>query len=204
MTTKQIGEAVNKTERSVQNWAKKTGEKIASIGEKIASVQKTGKPADYTLEETCAIIETGLGKNAADLFRMSAKRQTVVLPQNAEVDLDTAFKAAMIQLVQMTNTMNTRLTNIESRIEQRQALLPAPQISPRQHIIQLVNKYCSNTHREQREVYYQLYSEFGYRTHCNPSLCAKNREMKIIDYIESEGQIEVLEAVAMEILGGAA
>ena len=204
MTTKEIAKAVNKDERSVQRWAKRTGDKMSSIGDKLSSVQKTGKPADYNLEETCQIIETGMGKNAADLFRMSAKNQTTALPQDADVDIDVAFKAAIIQLVQMTNSMNTRLTIIETRIEQRQALLPAPQITPRQHIIQLVNQYCGRTGRDHQSVYRQLYSEFGYRTHCNPSQCAKNREMKIIDFIDSEGQIETLEAVAMEILGGAA
>jgi len=73
MTTKQISEAVGKDERTVQRWAKKTGDKLSSIGDKITSVGKSGIPADYDLEETVAIIETGMGKNAADLFRMAAR-----------------------------------------------------------------------------------------------------------------------------------
>lgn len=32
------------------------------------------------------------------------------------------------------------------------------------------------------------------------SLCAKNRGMKTIDYIDNEGMIETLEAIAMEVL----
>lgn len=57
MTTRQIAESVGKTERCVQRWAKKTGEKISSIGEKISSVQKLGKPADYDLSETVEVLE---------------------------------------------------------------------------------------------------------------------------------------------------
>lgn len=81
MNTKEIAEAVGKDERTVQRWIRKTGDKVSSVGDKVSSAGH-GKTADYTLEETCAIIEAGLGKNAADLYRMSANIQ---LPKNAEV-----------------------------------------------------------------------------------------------------------------------
>jgi hypothetical protein len=45
-----------------------------SIAEK-AEHSSPEKPADYTLEETLAIIEAGLGKNAAGVFRASAQEQ---------------------------------------------------------------------------------------------------------------------------------
>ena len=51
-----------------------------------------------------------------------------------------------------------------------------------------------------QDVYSMLYTEFGYRTHSNPSQCAMNRNMKIIDYIEFAGQMPQLEAVAVEFL----
>jgi hypothetical protein len=61
-----LGQApdVGKTERSVRLWAKKAGEKISSVADKISSAGH-GISADYTREETLAIIEAGLGKNAA-------------------------------------------------------------------------------------------------------------------------------------------
>lgn len=71
MTTKQIAEAVGKEERTVRNWIKKMAVNNSAMAEKLSSSTST-YPADYDLQETCAIIETGLGKNAADLFRMSA------------------------------------------------------------------------------------------------------------------------------------
>jgi hypothetical protein len=52
-------------------WAKKSGEKISSINEKISS-SSSRYPADYTLDEVCQIIETGLGKAAADVYRTNA------------------------------------------------------------------------------------------------------------------------------------
>jgi len=72
MTARDIAAATGKTERAVQMWAKKTGESISPIGEKISSVQKTGKPADYTLDEACQIIETGMGPAAAGVYRANA------------------------------------------------------------------------------------------------------------------------------------
>lgn len=45
---------------------------MSAIAVKMSASTSTN-PADYDLEESVAIIEHGLGKNAADLFRMSAK-----------------------------------------------------------------------------------------------------------------------------------
>jgi len=75
MTTKQIAKAVNKTERSVHNWVKKLSEKNAEVSEKIAEARKTSKPADYDLNETIEIIEIGLGKNAAMIYKQNAEQQ---------------------------------------------------------------------------------------------------------------------------------
>jgi hypothetical protein len=79
MTTKQIAESVGRDERSVQRWIKKAackmqsvGDKMSSVGDKMSSSTST-YPADYTLEETLAIIEAGMGKNAAGVYRASAQ-----------------------------------------------------------------------------------------------------------------------------------
>ena len=72
MTTKEIAESVNKTERSVRNWVAKLTENSSSIKEKV-SASSPMKPADYDLDETCKIIEVGLGKNASSLYRVNAR-----------------------------------------------------------------------------------------------------------------------------------
>jgi NACalpha-BTF3-like transcription factor len=202
MTTKEIAEAVNKTERCVRNWVTKIAEKSSVIAEK-SSVSSPMNPADYNIEETCHIIETGLGKNASNLYRMNAKNKPL---QNDKVSsiLSERDIAIISQIVSVTvsetiKALDGRMANLEHKIEQRQALLPAPQIDPRNHIVKLVTDHVSKTGQEFRDVYNTLYREYGYRTHCNASLTAKNRNMKIIDYIDSEGQIEILESIAMEI-----
>jgi hypothetical protein len=83
MTVKEIAEAVGKDERSVRRWVQKVltdktsvrndvlNDKMqlrTSIAEK-AEHSSPEKPANYTPEETLLIIEAGLGKNAAGIFR---------------------------------------------------------------------------------------------------------------------------------------
>lgn len=71
MTTKEIAKAVNKDERSIQMWAKKLGEKNSAISEKISS-SSSRYPADYTLDESCQIIEEGMGADVAAVYRTNA------------------------------------------------------------------------------------------------------------------------------------
>jgi hypothetical protein len=62
MTVKEIAIAVNRPEKTVRTWTKKTSVKMASIVAKMAEANPNN-PASYDLEETCAIIAHGLGKN---------------------------------------------------------------------------------------------------------------------------------------------
>lgn len=72
MNVKEIALAVNKKERSIHYWIEKVSANNAQVRAKIAQASNDKKPADYNLEETCLIIEQGLGKNAAALFRSNA------------------------------------------------------------------------------------------------------------------------------------
>ena len=72
MNTKEIASAVNKDERSVRRWVKKAADKMSVIADKM-SVSTSTHPADFDLDETLLIIETGLGKNAAAVYASNAK-----------------------------------------------------------------------------------------------------------------------------------
>lgn len=78
--------------------------------------------------------------------------------------------------------------------------IEAPKLDSRAHVTQMVRNYAHAAKMPYQDVYSMLYTEFGYRTHSNPSQCAMNREMKIIDYIELSGQMPALEALAVEFL----
>lgn len=209
MTTKEIAVSVGKTERSVQGWAKKTGEKIASVGAKVSSAGH-GRSADFSLDETIAIIETGLGKNAAAIYRQNAEQnnQTSFAPSAGstltEKDLSLISTLTAGIVTQIFERINGRVEKIEGVVDQRRALLPAPAVKPRDHINMIVREYARNHEIPHGKAWSELYRQFGYRTNTNPSQCAKNREMAILDYIEAEGMIDLLEAVALDVYGGAA
>jgi hypothetical protein len=105
MTVKEIAAAVGKSEDSVQRWIKKIldqpqnavgiNEKNSLTSEKISLVnsikEKAGSkdgihPADYTFEETLLIIEVGMGKNAAGVYRASAVNSTAQNDVLAKLD----------------------------------------------------------------------------------------------------------------------
>ena len=195
MTTKEIAEAVGKDERTIQRWAKRAGDKMASIGDKVSSAGH-GIGADYSLDETCAIIEQGMGKNAASLFRENAKNKTAPAAGSSLTARDMEVIGGVVAAIMAA--MNTRVEKIEAKIEQRQALLPPPQIKPRDNVNKIVREYAHAHSIEHSVAFGDLYREFGYRTNTDPRRAAKNRGMAIIDYIETEGMIETLEAVAIE------
>ena len=195
MTTKEIAEAVGKTERGVRNWVNRLAENNALVKEKL-SASSPMKPANYDLDETCAIIEQGMGKNAAGLFRENAKNKTVPAVGSSLTARDMEVIGGVVAAIMAA--MNTRVEKIEAKIEQRQALLPPPQIKPRDNVNKIVREYAHAHSIEHSAAFGDLYREFGYRTNTDPRRAAKNRGMAIIDYIETEGMIETLEAVAIE------
>jgi len=102
----------------------------------------------------------------------------------------------------VTATVETLKTTILGGISNKTTnmSIEAPKLDCRAHITQLVRNYARSVNMPYQEVYSMLYTEYGYRTHSNPSKCAMNREMKIIDYLESCGVLPQLDAVATEIL----
>jgi hypothetical protein len=207
MTVKEIAIATSKPEQTVKNWVKKTSAKMDQVRSKMDQAFESRKPADYDLDETCAIIETGLGKNAANMYRMNAKSQNnasaITFTNQCDTDNLTAFAKiadAMSAIAFVFQNIGNRVNAIEQKIESTQALLPAPGIDTKTHINKLVKEYAFCFQIDYKEAWQHLYREFGYRTRTNPSISAKNRGMRIIDYIETEGQIETLLSIAIEVL----
>lgn len=210
MNVKEIAVTAGRKERCVRNWVVKAAAKSASIAAKSAAAGH-GKSVDYDVDETLAIIEAGMGKNAADIWRVNSANATLPKVQGlpipnekvesvlTEKDIQLIATVVSMTVKETVKSLDSRMTTIEQHYEARAALLPAPQIKPRDHISQLVRKHACDTGSAFPDTWSKLYREFGYRTNTNPSVSAKNRGMTIIDYIETEGQIETLESVAVEI-----
>jgi hypothetical protein len=112
MTVKEISKTVNKTERSVRNWIEKVAEKSSAMAEK-SSASNSTHPADYTLDETIEIIETGLGKNAAAVFRANAENKIVSSEYVTRNEIAGIITAVMKEIIPLITNQKTVTNQIE-------------------------------------------------------------------------------------------
>ena len=200
MTTKEIAEAVGKTERSVRNWVAKVAENFSAVAEK-SSASTSTNPADYNLEETCLIIETGMGKNAADLYRMSAKQHTATItPMLGSTLTQKDLEMVGVIVASVMKNLDGRVSFLENKYEQKKALLPAPAKDDRAALNEIIRSVSAKKSMAYANVWGMLYKEYSYRTHRNVRQCAKNEAMAILDWIEKEGLLSELLSVAIEFL----
>lgn len=191
MTVKQMAEVAGVSKDTV----------LRKVKELYPERVKNGKATRLTQTEAVCVMKELRKKNFVEPLQNAE-----VATQNAKVSFLSEKDIAIIsQIVSVTvsetiKALDGRMTNIEQKIEQRKILLPAPQLDARAHIKKMIDEYVSRNKIEHGDAYRYLYREFFYRTKCNASLCAKNRGMKTIDYIDNEGMIETLEAIAMEVL----
>jgi transposase len=194
MTTKQISEAVNRPERTVQGWAKRTGAKMASIGAKLAAVAKTGKPADWDLPEAVAIIELGLGKNAASLFRASASQAPSQSTDDRLGRLETMVAALVGAVAEI-------IPALRGAPASPAALPPPAELEPRAALRKIVEAWARKHGRDYHGAWSSLYREYGYRYHRDIVRAAKNRDQSVLDYAESETILGELLALAFFLYG---
>lgn len=202
MTIKELAKFTGKNESTIQRWIKKAACKMSSVACKMQAAGH-GKITDYNIEEIeCILTCSSLGEDAVAVLMQNARHgaQDKACKESIFSEKDFAMISQIVSLT-VAETMiqlDSRLTRSENKIEEKK-VLPAPQIKPRDHVCKLVREYSNKNSVDYVETWRELYNQYGYRTNSNPSICAKNRGMKIIDYIDAEGQIEVLESIAMEI-----
>lgn len=205
MTVKELASFCGKNKSTIGRWIEKAGCKMQSISCKMQQATPDN-PSDFTLDEVEAILRAGsMSKDAVSILMENARnnqRNVYQANQNnslSDREIEMITKIVSTTVAMTIEQLDKRMSKIETRIENRAALLPPPAIKPRDHINMLIRKYSSNNNLDYKIAWDELYLQFGYRTNSNPKLCAKNRGMSIIDYIETEGQIEILESIAMEM-----
>jgi hypothetical protein len=154
MTVKEIAKAVGKDERSVQRWIQKLlddkmslrndvlNDKISlrnSIKEK-AEHSSPERPADYTFEETLLIIEAGMGKNAAGVYRASAA--------NAQTPPENNYTALLKDIERLMDAkIQAALAPVVAQNEQKRLPSP-PELPDGDKIRAFVEKYLEITGRD--------------------------------------------------------
>lgn len=205
MTVKELASFTGKTERTIRNWIAKSSEKISGLSEKISNAEKTKKPADFTIDEVEEILlNSSMSKDAVSILMENARQNKPVIQNQTstltERDVELISSIVSLTVAKTIEQLDNRMKNIENRIEERQALLPARKKDSRAHITELVRNYAFNHNMNYNNVYSMLYREYGYRTHSNPTVSAYNRHITTIEYIEQSGNIEILESIAIEML----
>lgn len=183
MTVKEIADTIGVTTQTVRR----------CIKELDPARLKKGKTTHLTKTEALIIIKNIKTKNDIQLKQNVAKPQ-----QNVAVDYEVIGKMIGMAISSALAPIVEKLDKVTEQ-KKEQLKLEAPKMDSRAVITKSINEYVSKTGTSYRDAYINLYKEFGYRTHCNPSLSARNRNMKIIDYIDSEGQIDILALVAKEL-----
>ncbi len=196
MTTKQIADAVSKDESTVRRWVRKSAGKIPAVKVKMTAAGH-GKPADYTLDETCSIIEAGMGRNAAGIFRANAENRQ---NQNGVAEIATIVRETVAAMVPAI------IAAIKGSLPESSvpALPAATELSYRDQLRRMINKHAYRTGASHSSLWRDLYSEYYYRYHRNLRECAKNREMDTIEYADLEGLLPELLALAVSMYGVAA
>ena len=207
MTTKELAGFFGKSDQTIKRSAKRCGIKFEN-----GKLKKFNKSEVELISKDLYLKVPSYVKKSIDeaFANITYPNDTGEPISNGKLELndyelDRAFRLAMVNmnnlaqsLANKTDELDKRISKIEVQTEKRKALLPPPQIKPRDHINMIVRKYVHDTGVSHTDAWSELYKQFYYRTKTNAKVCAKNRGMGTLDYIESDGMIEILEAIAID------
>ena len=201
MTVNELATFCKKNKSTITRWVAKCNE---SLRNKLQNATTT-EPADFTVDEVEEILlNSSMSKDAVSILMENARQNKPVIQNQTstltERDVELISSIVSLTVAKTIEQLDNRMKNIENRIEERQALLPARKKDSRAHITELVRNYAFNHNMNYNNVYSMLYREYGYRTHSNPTVSAYNRHITTIEYIEQSGNIEILESIAIEML----
>ena len=165
------------------------------------------KSKEYVLtldmaKEICMIQRTEIGKKIREYFIKCEKELNAFHnPQSVLSERDIAMISQIVSATvsATVKALDNRVSVIEDKVKEKAIIIPKD-IEPRENITKLINTYAHKYNKEFSEVRTMLYREFDYRYNHHSARSAKNLNMTTISWIESIGQIEELEAVAIEIL----
>jgi hypothetical protein len=203
MTTKEISNAVGKNPATVARWIERTSRKVQEVARKVQAAKATQEPADYDLEETCAILEQGMGKNAAGIFRANAQHPAGVLTMTVEeagADRLNRLESMVEKLVGAVTVLATGSQGRQASPE-RVALSPPPELMPRDALKRIVEAWARAHGRDFHGAWAGLYREYLYRYHRDISRAAKAYGSSVLDYAENENIIGELLALAYFLYG---
>lgn len=204
MTTKELAEFFGKSPKTIYRASQKAGIEIGQGKNKVFTKKEVESLSKVLYSSVPKIMQNAINE-AFGINGTSTNGQSEHRTNDEVSEINKAFKLAIINmsnlaqsLANKTEELDKRISKIETQTEKRKTLLPPPQIKPREHINMIIRKYVHDTGVSHTDAWGELYKQFYYRTKTNAKVCAKNRGMGTLDYIESEGMIEILEAIAID------
>lgn len=205
MTTKGIAEVVGRNPATVARWVERTSRKMQGVALKVQVAKQTQEPADYSLEETLAIITEGMGRNAADIYRTNAEATPHVSPEPVGLNVAVLVRETVQATVrELVPALVGALRGASAPVVTPVAALPAPpDLEPREALRKLVEGYARSQGGgpAYQTAWAELYREYGYRYHRDLARAAKNRNQSVLEYAESEDIIGQLYILAWAMFG---
>lgn len=200
MTIKQLSVFCQRDEKTIRRWINKAANKNVTLADKMSS-SGHGVSAEFNLDEVeCILRASTMSKDAVSILIANAEESRAPTINSNILSSDVVQIITQIVSATVKATLDQIPGLTTKRAQSVAPALIAPKKDSRAHITELVRKYANAVRLPYQDVYSMLYTEYGYRTHSNPTQCAMNREMRIIDYIASINRLEELEAVAIDYL----
>jgi hypothetical protein len=146
-----------------------------------------------------------------------AETQQAAPPPKTQAEINLVQAQLMVDREKWEAEANQRFTSLESKVQKIEQIRidatnelhqlppskePAPPLTERASVRQLVNKWCDATNVNQQIAWRKLYTELYYRDGFNVNARMNKGEHKTkLDLIASCGKISVLYAIARDIFG---
>lgn len=199
MTVKEIAFFVDKNKSTVGRWVAKCNSR--GIVEKLRKATRDN-PADFNIDELEEILNaSSLSRDAVMILMANARESNQIVPviSNTHAQVDYEIIGRMIGMA-VTAAMKPIIDQMQSFTDSPVARIAhEPEMDVRSMINRTVNNHVRRTGTDHKTAYNELYREFNYYHRMNVGLAARNRDVKVIDYIESIDMLPELLAVAKKI-----
>lgn len=198
MTIKEVAEFFGKSEPTIRRVAKKIGIKFNNGKRKTYSkIDLENMSKELYRKVPLAVKESINYTFSNDQGKpLSNDKVGNTLSQK---DIDMIGTIVSMTVAKTIEALDGRVERIESKFEERKALLPAPQKTDRQNLNQLIRSYCKENDIMHGIAWSMLYEEAYYILNINIKTRAENRGITAIDYADEEELIPELLSIAMDI-----
>lgn len=192
MTIKEMAGQAGVSKQSIANWIRRLYPGVEMV---------RGRVTNLNREQALKIMGSVNKKNFVTPIEKTTtlSTKTSTLSNDNSNQILTVLTSILDRMDKRTYATEDRLSKLEDKYVERKALLPAPQMTDRANINKLVRAYVEKYKMTHSEGWGVLYSNFYYIYNKNIKLCAKNRNMKPLDYVAETDMMSELLSIAIDL-----